>query len=69
MSYRFRENTDEKIYNCRENCEMYLYRNVNADSYKEYIRKLTDCGYVVLNENIYADNYFCNIVRIYLRSY
>lgn len=58
MSYRFRENTDEKVYNCRENCEMYLYRNVNVEDYKAYIEKLTNCGYVVLNENIYADNHY-----------
>ncbi|MBQ7956572.1 MAG: hypothetical protein IJ279_00935 [Clostridia bacterium] len=58
MSYRFRENTDEKIYDCRENCLMYLYRNVNINDYKAYIEKLTRCGYVVLSENIYADNYY-----------
>lgn len=58
MSYKFRENTDEKIYDCRESCEMYLYRNVKVDDYKAYIEKLINCGYVVLSENIYADNYY-----------
>ena len=58
MSYRFRENTDEKIYDCRENCEMYLYRNVTVEDYKAYIGKLANSGYVALNENVFAGNYY-----------
>ncbi len=58
MSYRFRENTDEKIYDCRENCEMYLYRNVTADDYKSYIEKLIKAGYTVVSENVFADNLY-----------
>ena len=58
MSYRFREKTDEKIYDCRENCEMYLYRNVTADDYKSYIEKLIKAGYTVVSENVFADNLY-----------
>ncbi len=58
MSFKFREATDEKIYNCRENCEMYLYRNVNSEEYEQYIEKLTQNGYAKLSENVLAENYY-----------
>ena len=56
MSFKFRENTDEKIYNCRENCEMYLYRKVSEKEYADYISLLTEKGYKVLSENKLAGN-------------
>lgn len=58
MSFRFRETTDEKIYNCRENCEMYLYRNVSEDDYKAYVLSLKGKGYRVLSENSLAGNLY-----------
>ena len=58
MSYKFREITDEKIYNCRENCQMFLYRNVTADEYNKYISKLENDGYKILSENENSGNLY-----------
>lgn len=56
MGFEFREKTDEKVYNCRENCEMYLYRNVSEEDYVNYISSLEEKGYKILSENILAQN-------------
>lgn len=58
MSYKFREITDEEIYDCRENCEMLLYRNVSLGDYKAYIAKLEENGHKKINENTFANNYY-----------
>ncbi len=56
MSFRFREVTDEKVYDCRENCEMYLYRNVSEADFCDYIFSLNEKGYKILSENKLAGN-------------
>lgn len=58
MSFRARKATDEKIYNCRENCEMYLYRNFTKDEYTTYISSLKEKGYIVLSENEMGGNLY-----------
>ncbi len=58
MSFRARETTDEKIYNCRENCEMYLYRNFSKEEYVTYISALKAKGYAVLSESEMGGNLY-----------
>lgn len=58
MSYKFRKNADEKEYNCRESCNMLLYRNVKREDYDSYICILTSNGYQVKCQNVCSGNVY-----------
>ncbi len=56
---QFRLTADEPDYDCREGCFMRLYRNVEAQQYKDWINLLVADGFAVLqqtenNSNLYT---------------
>lgn len=57
--FAFRKCSDEPIYDCRENCEMAVYRNTNIGDAKKWIQSLCDNGFSVMRRNELASNAFC----------
>ena len=56
---QFRVSANEPDYDCRENCFMRLYRDVNKAEYEEWIKALTADGFEILqqtdnNANLYT---------------
>ena len=56
---QFRVSANEPDYDCRENCFMRLYSNVNKSEYEEWIKALTADGFEILqqtdnNANLYT---------------
>lgn len=47
----FREEPSEKIYDCREDCELALYRDTSAEETKQWIKSLCENGYEVIRKN------------------
>ncbi len=56
---QFRDQADEPVYDCRENCFMKLYRNVDKDEFENWLSVLENDGFESLqktgnNGNLYA---------------
>ena len=49
---------DEPIYDCRENCEMAIYRNTSIGETEKWIDKLCENGFSVIRKNELANNSF-----------
>ena len=44
----FRPSVDEPIYDCRENCEMAIYRSTDIDEVNAWLKKLKENGFEVI---------------------
>ena len=42
----FRQHADEPIYDCRENCEMAIYRSADIDEVNVWLKKLSENGFL-----------------------
>ena len=44
----FRQHVDEPIYDCRENCEMAIYRSTDIDEVNAWLKKLSENGFLAI---------------------
>lgn len=54
----FRSKTDEEIYDCRENCEMALYRDAFLEETEKWVSTLASNGFELICKNCIGDNVF-----------
>lgn len=54
----FRPCADEPIYDCRENCEMAIYRATNLDEIGVWLKNMTENGFAVKSKNEIGANKF-----------
>ena len=47
----FRQHADEPIYDCRENCEMAIYRSTDIDEVNVWLKKLSENGFLAIRKN------------------
>ena len=54
----YRKYSDEPIYDCREKCEMAIYKNTDLTEAEHWIKKLCSCGFSMIQDNETAGNHF-----------
>ena len=55
---KFRPCADEPIYDCRENCEMAIYRSTDINEVNAWLEKLSESGFKIIRKNEIDGNRF-----------
>lgn len=67
----FRQHADEPIYDCRENCEMAIYRSTDIDEVNAWLKKLSENGFLAIRKNEIDGNRFAMFEKdgLHITSY
>ena len=67
----FRQHVDEPIYDCRENCEMAIYRSTDIDEVNVWLKKLSENGFLAIRKNEIDGNRFAMFEKdgLHITSY
>ena len=67
----FRQHADEPIYDCRENCEMAIYRSTDIDEVNVWLKKLSENGFLAIRKNEIDGNRFAMFEKdgLHITSY
>lgn len=59
----FREKSDEAIYDCRENCEMAVYRKADISETEKWLKKLTESDFKLISKTEIDGNIFTLLAK------